>query len=48
MKKEDIKGSWRELHNEGLHTSHFSPNIIRMIKSRRIWVGHIAYIEHFR
>jgi hypothetical protein len=32
-----------KLHNEELHKLYFSPNIIRMIKSRRIrWAGHVA------
>jgi hypothetical protein len=32
-----------ELHNEELHNLYSSPNIIRMIKSRRIrWAGHVA------
>jgi hypothetical protein len=31
------------LHNEELHNLYFSPNIIRMIKSRRMkWAGHVA------
>jgi hypothetical protein len=34
---------WRKLHNEELHNLCFSPNIIRMIKSRNmIWAGHVA------
>jgi hypothetical protein len=33
----------RKLHNEELHNLQSSPNIIRMIKSRRMrWVGHVA------
>jgi hypothetical protein len=32
-----------EVHNEELHNLYSSPNIIRMIKSRRIrWAGHVA------
>jgi hypothetical protein len=35
-------GDWRKLHNEELHNLYFSPNIIRMIKSRRMrWAGHV-------
>jgi hypothetical protein len=35
--------SWRELHNDELHSLYSSPNIVRVIKSRRIgWAGHMA------
>jgi hypothetical protein len=34
---------WRKLHYEELRDLYFSPNIIRMIKSRRMrWAGHVA------
>jgi hypothetical protein len=33
------------MHNEELHNLYFSPNIIRVIKSRRIkWAWYVAYI----
>jgi hypothetical protein len=35
-KRGEIIGSWRRLHNEELHNLYSSPNIIRMMKSRRI------------
>jgi hypothetical protein len=36
-------GSWRKLHNDELHDLYSSPNIVRMIKSRRMrWAGHVA------
>jgi hypothetical protein len=36
-------GDWRKLHNEELHNLYSWPNIIRMIKSRRMrWTGHVA------
>jgi hypothetical protein len=39
--KED--GSWRKLHNDEFHSQNSSPNIVRVIKSRRMrWVGHVA------
>ena len=34
---------WRKLHNEELNVLYCSPNIIRMIKSRR-WAGHVARV----
>jgi hypothetical protein len=40
--RDEIIG-WRKLHNEELHNLYSSPNIIRMIKSRRIrWAGNAA------
>jgi hypothetical protein len=42
-RRDEVMGDWRKLHNEGLHNLYSSPNIIRMIKSRRMtWVGHVA------
>jgi hypothetical protein len=39
-KRDEVTGGWRKLHNEELHNLYSSPNIIRMIKSRRmIWAG---------
>jgi hypothetical protein len=34
-KKEEMAGGWRRVHNEQLHNLYASPNIIRVIKSRR-------------
>jgi hypothetical protein len=35
--------SWRKLHNVELHNLYSSPNIVRVIKSRRLrWAGHVA------
>ena len=39
----EVTGEWRRLHNEELNALYCSPNIICMIKSRRIrWAGHVA------
>jgi hypothetical protein len=35
-KREQVTGGWRRLHNEELHNLYASPNIISVIKSRRI------------
>ena len=35
--------------NEGLHSLYRSPNIVRVIKSRRLrWTGHVARMEEVR
>jgi hypothetical protein len=48
-KKDEVTGGWRKLHNEELRNLYSSPNIIRMIKSRRMrWAGHIARMEDKR
>jgi hypothetical protein len=48
-KRDEVMGNWRKLHNEELHNLYSSPNIIRMIKSKRMrWVGHVARIGEKR
>jgi hypothetical protein len=41
-KWDKVKGDWGSLHNEGLHALYSSPNIIRIVKPRRMrWAGHV-------
>jgi hypothetical protein len=41
--KREEDRSWRKLHNDELHSLYSSPNIVRVIKSRRMrWAGHVA------
>ena len=48
-KRNDVTEDWRKLHNEELNDLYCSPNIIRVIKSRRMrWAGHIARIGERR
>ena len=47
--KRDENGEWRRLHNEELHSLFRSPNIVRVIKSRKlIWAGLVARMEEGR
>jgi len=40
---------WRKLHEEELNDSYPLPNIIRVIKSRRMrWAGHVAHMGQRR
>jgi hypothetical protein len=42
-KRDEVTGEWRKMHNEQRHNLYSSPNIIRMMKSRRMrWAGHVA------
>ena len=42
-KRDEVTGVWRKLHNEELNDLYTSPNIFRVIKSRRMrWAGHVA------
>jgi hypothetical protein len=41
-RKDEVTGEWRKLHNEELHHLYSSPTIMRVIKSRIRWEGHVA------
>ena len=48
-RRDDVKGEWRKLHNEELNDLYSSPNIVRVIKSRRLrWAGHVARVGERR
>jgi branched-subunit amino acid aminotransferase/4-amino-4-deoxychorismate lyase len=43
---DEIIGGWRKPHNEELYNLYTSPNIIRMVRSRRMrWKGHVARMK---
>jgi hypothetical protein len=43
LRRDEVMGEWRKLHNEELHDLYSSTSIIRIIKSRRMrWEGHVA------
>jgi hypothetical protein len=45
----NFKQEWRKLHNEELNDVYSSPNIVRVIKSRRMrWTGHVALMGEWR
>ena len=48
-KRDGVTGDWRKLHNEELNDLYCSPNIVRVIKWRRMrWAGHVACMEEGR
>jgi hypothetical protein len=48
-KRDEVTGEWRRLHNKELNDLYSSPNIIWVIKSRRMrWTGHVAHMGEGR
>ena len=42
-RRDEVTGKWRRLHNEELNDLYYSPNIVRVLKTRRMrWAGHVA------
>ena len=49
LRRDEVTGEWRRLHNEELNDLYSSPNIVRVIKSRRMrWAGHVAHMGEER
>ena len=47
--RDEVTGEWRKLHNEELSDLYSLPNIVRVVKSRRMrWAGHVAHIAEGR
>ena len=47
--RDEVTGQWRKVHIEDLNDLYCSPNIIRIIKSRRMrWVGYLACVGNKR
>ena len=43
LKRDEVTGELRKLHNEELSYRYSLPNIVRVVKSRRMrWAGHVA------
>jgi len=48
-RRDEVTGEWRRLHNEELNDLYSSPNIVQVIKWRRMrWAGHVARVGEER
>jgi len=48
-KRDEETGEWRKLHKEEINDLYSSPNIVRVIKSRKVrWAGHVAHMGENR
>jgi hypothetical protein len=48
-KRDEVTGKWRKLHKEELNDLYSLPNIVRVVKSRRMrWAGHVAHMGEGR
>jgi hypothetical protein len=48
-RRDEVAGGWRKLHNEELHNLYSSPNILRVIKLRRMrWAGQVTRMGETR
>jgi hypothetical protein len=48
-KRDEVTGGWSKMHNEELHGLYSSPNIVRVIKARRMrWAGHVVSMGQVR
>ena len=49
MAHPQVTGEWRKLHNEELSDLYSLPNIVRVVKSRRMrWAGHVVRLGERR
>ena len=49
QKRDDQTGKWRRLHNGELHDLYGKPDIMRIVKSRRLrWTGHVSRMGNER
>ena len=48
-KRDEVTGDWRRLHKKEIYPLYSSPDIIRVVKSRRLrWTGHVARVRERR